>query len=830
MLIAHQHYHPILTFKSYKGLAEYGKDKIPLYANRMAYELEVIQKTKFSPYFLIVADLTAFMRRMGIRYFVRGSGCGSLCVWVTKISHPLLDPVAMEIPFERFLNPSRVSNPDIDIDIQKDRREEVVAYTVQKYGADRVARICNFGTFGAKAAIKDTFRVMVPGSGEKGGLSEAITAQMSNKPDATLKSELASNEALQEYQRRYPKEFKMASRIEGRARQPGKHAAGTVIAPDDIWKFVPTFFRGIPDDRENEDCFPTTQWDMYGVEKIGLLKMDYLGLNTLTVIDRCVAAITLWRQSQGLPAFSIDTVPTDDQATWDLISEGKLAGIFQVENRQTISFAKRMNLNKTRTLWGLAVLISIIRPGMKDTGMTEVYLRRAEGLEAPVPPHPLLERALKRSLGVFCFQEEVMLGAQHMAGMSLSEADELRAAMSKKRIDKMNAMKPMFISGSIKNGATKEEAEHVWEQIYAFSRYGFCLGHAAAYAIVGYFTAYLKTHFPAIFMACLINSESGGSSKEFGYNFKVAEYVEDARKMGLKIIKPCMKRSTIECAVNIQKGEINFGLSLIKSVSFNAAKWIVEKASGARNVLEFAVACFDVVATGRKVSKVVEGVKTDTPYDEYKSQAQVNSREIEALIWSGSLDYLISNEPAQRPYLAALMPIMLDRADKFHAVRAAIMSGKKVNRLSHDKVARMNELVEVNWDQMSLEQILTLEREYTGCYLTYSPFHPFMDRIGDCATWSDMQFESDYDSMWVAVLIKSFREHVTKKGQKMCYLSASMVGSDFDITVFPNLWESLSSPNSQCKIEHNKVYKVKIRRDRQRENVFVLDQIIRMSE
>ncbi len=421
-----------LRFKVYHRSQQQGFPLDDARRERIEYELGVIKEMGFCSYFLIVADLCDFMRRENIMFNVRGSGCGSTCVWRLGISHKWLDPIRFRLPFERFLNPHRVSNPDLDIDIQDDKRHLVTQYTTEKYGADRVSRIITFGTLGARAAIQDTARALnMPGYQD---VASTISRAIPLGQGVRLSDCLKTNPFLAEQQQAHPLLFDRAQRVEGFARHASIHAAGVIIAPEPMHHFLPLYFRGDPDGRSPEDNVPTSQWDMYDVEARGLLKMDYLGQKPLRVIKNTVDMINILRVKQGLePNFSIDNIPQDDQKTWDMLSRGELVGVFQLSKEFIHKFARRMKLHEVKDIMQLAVLVSIIRPGMMDAGTTEVYLRRAEGGEMATPLHPLVEQTLRSTYGLMVFQEDCMLVAQDMAGFSMAEADELRRGIGKKK-------------------------------------------------------------------------------------------------------------------------------------------------------------------------------------------------------------------------------------------------------------------------------------------------------------------------------------------------------------------------------------------------------------
>ncbi len=818
-------YDKLLRFKVMKGLREYGLTEKPEYLARVEYELGVISQTKFSAYFLIVGDLCRFMRQAKprpIRFMVRGSGCGSLCVWLLKISHAWLDPIKLDLPFERFLNPARVSNPDLDIDIDDTRRAEVVAYTIQKYGEQRVAKIATFGTLGAKAAIADIARAQqIP---DYQLVAAGISGLISSKPGTELATELANCEALREKQRAWPKLFDMALKVEGKVRHASVHAAGTIITPEDVWNYLPTFWKGQPEEREEHAKFPTTQWDMYDVEKLGLLKMDYLGLKCLRVIDQTEQLVNMLNRAAGKPEINIDEIDRKDPAAWALLARGDLAGVFQIEKQFVRNFAKRMNLNRMEP-WDLAVLVAIIRPGMMDCGATEKFLKRASGQEQPTPIIPKLGElgVLKHKYELFVFQEDCMLVAVKLAGFTMSEADELRRAIGKKQKDKIDKIHPKFIEGCIKtSGVTAEEANIVWAQMETFARYGFNNAHAAAYGcVLSYQTAWLKAHYPLPYMTCMMNSEAGGSSKEFGYNYKVAEYGEEARAMGIQVTHPCIKRSAGWCRLDPAANQTIFGLNLIKGASTAGIDWVLRNCRGANSFVEFVLNCFEVVDTGVTATRSSKGKQVETPFTEHKHYSRVNKATIEGMIWTGALDVFVANDPAERPRLAAMVEELLELAEKFHKSWAMTKSGRNPQVPAGDWLARLRgyRLQEDKIEQTTMETMLDRERALTGCFLTYSPFAPFakLRRERDLADFEDIQ-SAEFVELGAMVLVRQAREFICKngraKGRAMLRLNLDAVGGSFECPIFPDDLDSLRVRHNGQSIEAGKVYIVYLKRDR----------------
>ena len=797
-----------LDFKVRHRMVQDGFPTTDTYLRRVTYELEIIRATGFSAYFLIVGGICDFMRVNKIRYLARGSGCGSVCVWSLQISHRWLDPLIYNIPFERFLNPERVSNPDLDIDVQDDRRHEVIQFIGERYGMDRVARIITFGTMGARAAIQDVARAQnLP---DHAKLAYEINAGIPAAGKPRLVDVLEKSEYVREYQAKNPELFNVAMKIEGRVRHPSIHAAGTIIAPDRLWKFMPTWFTKDPETREIEDNFPTTQWDMYDSEARGLLKMDMLGLKTLRVIDLTVGLINLLRERQGqAPDFDIDKVDQRNDAAWHLLAAGRLAGVFQVERQFVRRFAQRMNLMALKDPWQLAVLVAIIRPGMMDTGQTELYLRRASKQEDAVPLHPLLAETLKATYGLMVFQEDVMFASRALANFNMAKADILRKGIGKKKPEFVAKMKPDYMSGCAVNHVSNEDAERIWELFAAHSRYSFNSAHAGAYGVIGtYQTAYLKANHPLEFMVNLINSEAGVTSRDLGYNYKVAEYVTEADSMGLKVVPPSVRRSNLMCAIVPDGNQIVFGLSLIKGLSDEAAMWIRNFCRDSLNFKDFVSRCWSIRDTTLKGKPIK------------RSYVQISASEIKSLINAGALDCL---ERSNRSMMMACLEKVYAICEKLVAQRAKEMSGSKKLKTTSEMLQRdLDNLIleDETYSPAGLEAVLSSERETTGCYLSCSPFAPFSKiRDRECnATPEDLaQGPYEGDATMLGVLT-SLRVTVVKngrsKGQEMAFMTFTGVNGQIECTAFSQLWAELKViPGG---MEPWKVYKLALRFDNRR--------------
>lgn len=852
-----------LSFKARRRAEAEGYPLSDQYVERMNYELGIILECGFVPYFLIVADLCDFMRDRGIRFVVRGSGCGSVVVWYLGISHHWLDPVRYKLPFERFLNPSRVSNPDLDIDIQDDRRQEVFDYTVEKYGQDRVAKLISFGTLKARAAIKDVARVRdIPQYAQVASEINAGIPLMS----ASLDDALDGNEYLQQQERMWSDLFRDARVVEGKVRNATVHAAGVIVAPDSLIKFMPMYWPS-PSTRHDESAI--TQWDMYDSEARGLLKMDYLGLKSLRVIEQTQQLINRYRESHGLPRdFNIDLVDRWDKPTWDLLASGRLAGVFQVEREFVRNFAKRMSLGSklgpdTMEEWKIPILISIIRPGMMDTGATETYLQRANG-EAPVVPIiPKLGElgTLQDSYNLIIFQEDCMWVARDLAGFTMSEADSLRRAIGKKKASEMAKIKPTFVTGCISHsGITEDEALHVWSQMETFARYGFNSAHAAAYGLViAYQTAYLKANYPLEFMATLINSESGATSQDEGYNYKVAEYVAEARNMGITIEPPDLRRSQAMCTINPEKKSILFGLSLIKGVGHKAVDWITsrEETRNAATFSEFLMACFEHEKGIVNKVRTKKGERFQVQEEVTKSFSRVGRSDLLSLIDAGALDCFVngmrSNLRAAVDHDCVSRVMAGGRTKSTNLLEMVRYTHEHLGKLIDKETPKRREQAEsllsiiedlpiedIVGDEDSLEDRLTREHTATGCYLSQDPFTPFRAQFDRFVNASPADLidgaypeTSDADNPASACfygLLVSARPTVVKQGKSqgrsMGFVKFTGVAGELECVCFSDTWETWEK--SPGGIEHGKVYLVTTTPDRKR-NGHIVQQVRRLS-
>src|SRR5579871_1774174 len=515
------------------------------YETRLSNEIRMIQKMRFAGYFLIVWDFIRHARAQGIPVGPgRGSAAGSLVSYALRITD--VDPLQYDLLFERFLNPERVSMPDIDIDFCMRRRGEVIEYVTGKYGRTNVAQIITFGTMAAKAAIKDVGRAMDLPYGEVDRIAKLVPAQLNITLDEALK-QAPQLKALIDGDARYTDLMEVAKRLEGLARHASTHAAGVVISPEPLTNLVRLY-------KSNRDEI-TTQFDMKGLEHIGLLKMDFLGLTTLTVLQDAVRMI---QQNRNLK-IDLNTLSLDDQATYKIFSSGETTAIFQFESHGMRDILR--HYQPTR-LEDLTALNALYRPGPIQGGMIDDFINRKHGKKKVVYDLPELKDILEETYGVILYQEQVMQIANRLAGFSLGEADILRRAMGKKKKEEMAAQREKFLAGCALRKVPPKKAERIFDLMAEFAGYGFNKSHSCAYALLAYQTAWLKAHYPVEFMAALLTSETGNTEK-------VVKYINEARGMSISILPPDVNESDLYFT---PVGEsIRFGLAAIKNVGENTA-------------------------------------------------------------------------------------------------------------------------------------------------------------------------------------------------------------------------------------------------------------------
>jgi DNA polymerase III subunit alpha len=649
------------------------KHDLPEYVERLELEIQMIQQMKFSGYFLIVWDFIRFAKQKGIPVGPgRGSAAGSLVGYAMGITD--IDPLEYGLLFERFLNPERISMPDIDIDFCTNRRGEVIQYVTEKYGRDQVAQIITFGTLAAKAAIKDVGRVLDMSFAEVDRISKLVPRQLNIKLEKALEDPELKEVAAQEP--RVKEVLDVSMKLEGICRNAGMHAAGVVISSIPLKEFVPLFVTN-----KNEIV---TQYDMVGLEKLGLLKMDFLGLTTLTIIEQAMKLIEKYRGEK----VTLEDLPLDDAETYNKIfGTGFTSGVFQFESAGMQDILRRYQPNRIEDLCALNALY---RPGPIQGGMIPDFIDRKHGRKPIAYDLPELEEILAETYGVILYQEQVMQISNKLAGYSLGDADILRRAMGKKKADEMAKQRERFIEGAISRGFPTKKIAKIFDLMEQFAGYGFNKSHSAAYAYLAYVTAYLKAHYSVEFMSALLTSESGNMDK-------VVKYINECREMGIRVLPPDVNQSDLYFTPAADA--IRFGLGAVKNVGEGAV---------------------DAIVAARR-----DGGPFTSIYDfcERVNLGSVNRRVIESLIKAGALDSTGANR--------AQLTEALDRAFEsgLRSTRDRAMGQHALFGLFGDE--HKTEYPMANLPDWSMEQKLAGEKEMLGIYVSGHPLDRFADKVAD---------------------------------------------------------------------------------------------------
>jgi len=712
------------------------RDKQAVYAARLALEIDVIVKMGFAGYFLIVADFIQWAKQNGIPVGPgRGSGAGSLVAYCLGITE--LDPIKYELLFERFLNPERVSLPDFDIDFCMERRDEVIEYVTQRYGADKVAQIITHGTMAAKAVVRDVGRVMDHPYGYCDKLAKLIPFEIGMTLDRALEIEPLLKD-------RYEKEedvralLDTAKRLEGLARNAGKHAGGVVIAPSSLTDFMPLYC-------EQGGKQAVTQFDMEDLEKLGLVKFDFLGLRTLTIIDKAVKIINRKRADAGEAPLAIEQLPIDDPKTYALLKSGRTTALFQLESRGMKDLINRL---KPDTFEEIVALVALFRPGPLESGMVDDFIKRKRGAAKIDYLHPSLENILKPTYGVIVYQEQVMQIAQVLSGYTLGGADLLRRAMGKKKPEEMAKQRAAFVNGAKERNVSEKQATYIFDLIEKFAGYGFNRSHSAAYALIAYQTAWLKAHYPAAFMAAVL-------SADMDHTDKVVTMIAECRDMKLELLPPDVNRCEYEF-VPIDDGTILYGLGAIKGLGQSAIDAILQtRASGG----PFAD-LFDLC-------KRIDARK-------------VNKRTLESLIKAGALDSLGTHRAALMASLAKAMAAA-DQHSKNNEMGQVDIFGTVVPA-DHPTYETVPE-----WSEA---QRLDAERDTLGLYLTGHPIARYAEELTQfiSATIAELKPTEDR-TVTVAGLVVALRVMQTKRGDRMAFVTLDDRTGRLELAVFSEMFE-----------------------------------------
>ncbi|MCX8103501.1 MAG: DNA polymerase III subunit alpha [Candidatus Bipolaricaulota bacterium] len=699
--------------------------------DRLEYELGVIAKMGYSGYFLIVQDFVQFAKSRDIPVGPgRGSAAGSLvcyCLGITDV-----DPLKYGLIFERFLNPSRVSLPDIDIDFCMRRRDEVIRYVEEKYGQDRVAQIATFDKMKARSVVRDVARVLGFSYPDADKIAKLIPF------GATLDEAL---EGVSELRRRYEtdaqvhKLLDVARKLEGLARNVATHAAGVVITPAEVTDFAPLL--------RISDGSVRTQYNMKDLETIGLLKIDFLGLRNLTAIDDTIKSVKKLTGEEVL----LQKIPLDDPDVYAMLQQGRTTGVFQLEGAGVTALLTKLKPTEFRDL---IAILALYRPGPLESGMANDYIERKHGRQPVTYPHPDLETVLKETYGLPIYQDQLLLMARTLAGFSLAEADILRVAVGKKKRDVMEKMRARFVEGCVQNGIARAKAEELFADIEKFARYGFVKAHSTAYALISYWTAYLKVKYPACYLAALLTSVAGNTEK-------IAEYIQECRELGITVLPPDVNESDADFTP-LSKNQIRFGLGAIKNVGSATVQAILEARKRRGAFRSFADFC-------RRVPSDV-----------------LNREVLESLIKCGAFDRC-----GTRKGLLAQVEAGLALAAQAQQERKSGQRSFFAQEEAEFSLGRPTD----GHDEFAKPELLRFEKELLGLYVSGHPLEHVKERLGLLCT-CDLQRvheQPDGKELQLGGRIDSLRVITTNTGKRMAFVRLEDLSGQVEVTVFPEPYE-----------------------------------------
>lgn len=735
----------------------------PVVRQRLEYELKVIHEMGFDTYFLIVWDLCRHASQQGIWYNARGSAAGSIVAYTLDIT--LVDPLEHGLIFERFLNPGRISMPDIDLDFPDDRRAEMMDYTARKYGDDKVAQIITFGTLGARAAIRDVGRVMdVP-------LSEVdrVAKLIPNIPGKAVTIEQALTE-VPEFKQLYDETSYLqelidtARQVEGVVRNAGTHAAGVVITDKPLIEYIP-LHRPTGSAAVDSPIKSVTQFEMGILDSLGLLKVDFLGLATLTIMAR---ACDLIQQRNGVQ-LNLSNIPTEDPAVYEMMGRGETAGVFQVEGTGMRRWLMQM---KPKSLANVIAMVALFRPGPMD--FIPGYIRRMHGEEPVEYRHPMLSSIFNETYGYPVYQEQLMFAAMQLASYTAPEADDLRKAIAKKMPDKLVKHRKKFIEGGVQNGIPAETAAAIFDDWEEFARYGFNKSHAVDYGVIAVQTGYLKVHYPVEYMTALLSVSKNESEK-------IALYVADCRRMNIPVLPP--------------------------DVNASGYDFTIEDCSDGSSVIRFGMGAVKNVGHG-PVEAILKG-RQDDPFIDLNDFARrvdlrlVGRRALESLVRVGALDRF----GARTALLEALDRVISVSTSHFRAVESGQMSLFGAHTGVTEEITLPPVTLEV-----SRREILNWEKELIGLYVSDHPLSPVMAELQEIVTHYSGQLSDvgPQERVRVAGLITRLRRHQSKAGKPMGFVTIEDLQGSVELVIFPRTWQQVSH-----KVEIDRIVVVEGRVDNQ---------------
>jgi len=740
-----------LKYLVFEGFAKRNVEKTPELVKRAEYELKVIRDKGYAPYFLVVADMLRYAREHNILSNIRGSVSGSLVTFLAGITN--INPIEYEIPFERFLNPDRPSAPDIDMDYADDRRDEMIDYVRRKYGADKVAQIGTFGTMAARGSVRDVARALGFPVAVGDRISKMIPMGSQGFP-MTIERALAETPELKSA---YDEEAEtrriidLAKKIEGCARHIGVHAAGVVISPTALTDFTPLQF-----DPKGEGKI-ISQYDMYSIEEAGLLKFDFLGLKNLTIIADTIDRI---KKIEGVTV-DYDTIPVDDKPTFEMLARGETADLFQLNGDGMTRFLKDL---KPTSIHDINAMVALYRPG--PIGFIPDYIARKHDRSLIKYLDPILEKILDKTYGILVYQDDLLMMAHEIAGYSWGEVDKFRKAVGKKIPEEMAKQKEKFIEGCIEHSKwSPKKAKEVWKWIEPFAAYGFNKAHSVSYGRVAYITAYLKAHFPEIYLSAVLSSESGEVEK-------VAETIEECKRMNIPVLPPDVNESFSQFTVikdtnasenDKNKSRIRFGLVTIKNFGQGIATAIIEERK--KN------------GKFKSLADFLERIK----------DRNLNKKSLESLIKAGALDCFGEDR--------GVMLANLDLLLAFNKESGAGHSDQTSLFGMMSDSASVPQLKLLPAPPIDMRDRLAWEKELLGLYLSGHPLEKYRDMITkkDMDIKKALENKKDGESVILAVIVTAIRPIQTKKNETMAFMTVADFSGSAEVVVFPrNYKESVS--------------------------------------
>ncbi len=715
--------------------AKFTNDQVEEYKARVKYELDQIKTMGFSSYFLIVYDFIKWSKNNDVPVGPgRGSGAGSLVAYCLGIT--ALDPIKHGLLFERFLNPERISMPDFDIDFCMEKRDKVIEYVSSKYGKDAVSQIVTFGTMAAKGVVRDVTRAL----GKPYSLGDRISKMIPFEIGMTLEKAISRQPVLKQAIKdddEVKEIMNLSFKLEGGIRNIGKHAGGVVIAPGSLADFSPIYF-------DSDTSSVLTQFDKDDVEKIGLVKFDFLGLRTLTIIDKAIKSINDDLASKNEDPLDISNLDLNDSKVFELLSAGKTTAVFQLESPGMKDLIKRLQPTKFEEI---VALLALFRPGPLDSGMHDEFVNRKNGKVPVTYPHKLLEPVLSETYGVILYQEQVMESARVLAGYSLGQADILRRAMGKKQVEEMDKQRTIFVNGCKNNNIKEDLANKIFNLIETFAGYGFNKSHSAAYALLSFQTAYLKTYYPEYFMAAVLSSAQGNTDK-------ISSIIKECKDMGINVLSPNILTSGTNFFVNPKK-QIEYGLTSLKGVaeSFIYHLSEVREKNTFKNLLDFS----------KKVNVKLGGKKS-----------------LESLSKAGAFDSICDS----RSIALACIPDMLKEGDK--KASDALFAGDLFSNVEED-FNPYDQYKDVN--PLNFSQKLKYEKEALGFYISGHPVEAIKDDIKDLRSHKISNLDANTSSATIVGLVNSTRQIKDSKNKPITFVNFDDESGSMDGIILSELYE-----------------------------------------